>query len=200
MRQISDNITPSGEGGEGRQQRSPSSPEEIPFYARMLEKLDKILTTAEEAMMAFGLLSASLILFINIVMRYVFSAGLHWAEEFVRFAIMWIVFLGSSAVARQQEGHLSVSTLVDNVGPKTAKMITLLNYVLTIAFTGFMAVYGWELTMKFKKMGQLSPSLMLPVYLIYISIPLGGALMTIRFFQRFLQTLFPDKFRETQSL
>ena len=88
----------------------------------MFEKFDKIITTAEEAIMAFGLFSASLILFINIVLRYVFSAGLHWAEEFVRFAIMWIVFLGSSAVARQG-GHLSVSTLVDNVGPKTAKII-----------------------------------------------------------------------------
>ena len=78
-------------------------------------------------------------------------------------------------------------------------LITLFNYLLTIAFTGFMAVYGWELTMKFKKMGQLSPSLMLPVYLIYLSIPLGGALMTIRFFQRFLQILLPNRFGEEQS-
>ena len=165
----------------------------------MFERLNKILITLEEAVMAFGLLSASLILFINIIMRYLFSAGLHWAEEFVRFAIMWIVFLGSSAVARKGE-HLSVSAVVDSAGPKTAKILTLFNYLITIAFTGFMAVYGWELTMKFKKMGQLSPSLMLPVYLIYISIPLGGALMTIRFFQHFMQCIFPKKFEKESTL
>ena len=164
----------------------------------MLQKLDKILTTAEEAIMAFGLFSASIILFINVVLRYGFSAGLHWAEEFVRFAIMWIVFLGSSAVARRG-AHLSVSALVDSVKPKTAKIIAVFTYLFTIGFTGFMAVYGWELTMKFKKLGQVSPSLMIPIYLIYISIPIGGALMTVRFVQLFVKELFPNTFRKERE-
>ena len=158
----------------------------------MLQKLDKILTTVEEFIMVAGLLSASIVLFVNIVLRYVFLAGLHWAEEFVRFAIMWIVFIGSSAVARRGE-HLSVSALVDSVSPKTRKIIMALAFLFTILFTGFMAVFGWKLTMTIKQTGQVSPSMMLPKYLIYISIPLGGALMTLRFIQFFVQQMLPGK-------
>jgi C4-dicarboxylate transporter DctQ subunit len=160
----------------------------------MLQKLDKILTTVEEFIMVAGLFSASIILFVNIVLRYVFLAGLHWAEEFVRFAIMWIVFIGSSAVARRGD-HLSVSALVDNVSPKTRKIMTGFTFLFTILFTGFMAVFGWELTMKFKEMGQVSPSLMLPKYLIYISIPIGGALMTLRFILFFVKKMLPEESR-----
>ena len=121
--------------------------------------------------MVAGLFSASIVLFVNIVMRYVFSAGLHWAEEFVRFAIMWIVFVGSSSVAKWGE-HLSVSALTDNLKPKTAKIVMILTYLCTILFTIFMMIYGWKLTMTIKQTGQLSPSVMLPKYLSYISISL----------------------------
>ena len=148
----------------------------------MFEKIEKALTGVEQGIMAGGLVIASAILFINIVLRYVFNSGIHWAEEFVRFAIMWIVFIGASTAAKRG-AHLSVSAVVDNVNPKAARVIEIISLSLTIGFTLFMAVFGWKLTMATKASNQLTPSMMIPTYLIYLSIPLGGALMSFRYVQ-----------------
>ena len=57
----------------------------------MLKKIDKGISYAENTMLIFGILSATLILFVNVLMRFLLHKGLVWAEEYARFAIIWIV-------------------------------------------------------------------------------------------------------------
>src|SRR5690606_21195173 len=65
-----------------------------PIGSAMLNRLDRGLSWAEDAFVSTLLITASAILFVNVVARYVFNTGLIWAEEFVRYEIVWLVFIG----------------------------------------------------------------------------------------------------------
>ncbi len=154
----------------------------------MWKKIDKALTALEDGIMGIGLLSGAIVLFVNIVLRYVFSHGLHWAEEYVRFSIVWIVFFGSGGVARRY-AHLSVSALIDSVSKKNAWRLTTVTYVITIGFVIFLAVFGFRLTFETYQLKQYSPAMSLPMWLMYLPIGLGGVMMTLRFIQMFVAHL-----------
>ncbi|MFT6642156.1 MAG: C4-dicarboxylate transporter DctQ subunit, partial [Flavobacteriaceae bacterium] len=72
-----------------------------------------------------GLLaSASLILFANVVARYVFNWGVPWAEELVRYEIIWMVFIGGSVAVRKGI-HIGIDILATVSPPKTQTVIHL---------------------------------------------------------------------------
>ena len=74
-------------------------------------KLDVALSKTEEFLLGILLTTASIVLFANVVARYVFNWGFPWAEELVRYEIIWMVFLGGSIAARQGL-HIGVDLLV----------------------------------------------------------------------------------------
>ena len=54
----------------------------------------------------------SVIIFTNVVMRYVTSDSLEWAEEVSRHMMIWLTFLGAGPVLRYG-GHIAVENLQD---------------------------------------------------------------------------------------
>ena len=154
----------------------------------MLKKIDKVLCTFEEAIIAVGLLTSALILFINVVLRYFFQSGIVWAEEFTRYSIIWITFVGGS-VAVRYGAHLAVSALLEVVNEKNKKLLTAIAYIVSIIFTVFLFIYGTQNTLAIKATKQLTPSMEIPAYWINLAIPVGGFLMTLRFIQAFVKDI-----------
>lgn len=155
----------------------------------MFKKLDKILSNAENILISLGIITSALIIFTNVVLRYFFNSGLVWAEEFTRYSIIWITFIGGS-VAVRNGAHLSVSAFVDSLKTKLHKYIlTIFAYLVSISFTSFLFIWGGSLTLKIKETNQLTPAMEMPTYLIYLAIPIGGLLMTIRFIQAFWKVI-----------
>jgi C4-dicarboxylate transporter DctQ subunit len=159
-------------------------------------KVEKILSHAEEILIGLLILAASIILFSNVVARYVFNAGFAWAEELVRYQIVWMVFIGASVAARQGI-HIGVDILVKIAPPGLAKLITLAINAIAIAFCAVLVFYGAELTAQAKEFGQVSPALQAPIWIVQLAIPVGAALMGLRFAQHFYRTLFNEE-QQTQ--
>lgn len=149
----------------------------------MFKKANWVLDRAEECSLFIILLAATIVLFINIFLRYAFSAGFHWAEEFVRYAIMWMVFIGSSACVRRNE-HLSVNALTGRFTGTMKTVAHVFANLVALAFAFFLLYYGMELTLKIAQTGQSTPALEMPKYFIYMSIPVAGLLMSVRYLQR----------------
>lgn len=148
----------------------------------MLKKIDKILCFIEEVIITFGLFTSAIILFINVILRYFFKSGIVWAEEYTRYAIIWITFVGGG-VAVRHGAHLRVSALLDSLKGNKKKTLSFIVYIITIAFTVFLFIWGTMLTLQIKSTNQLTPAMEIPTYLIYLAIPVGGLLMTIRSLQ-----------------
>ncbi|UYG00643.1 MULTISPECIES: TRAP transporter small permease [unclassified Halomonas] len=153
-----------------------------------MRKLDAWLSRSEEVVIGLLILSAALILFANVVARYVFNFGFSWAEELVRYQIVWMVLLGASVAARQGI-HIGIDILRRFSPPPIARALELLVHAISIGFCAFLVFYGIELTEQTHRFGQVSSALQAPMWVVQLAIPVGALLMGIRFTQHFFRAL-----------
>jgi C4-dicarboxylate transporter, DctQ subunit len=166
----------------------------------MLKIFNKILTYFENTLIVSGLLSVTFVLFINVVLRYIFKSGLVWAEEYARYAIIWIVMAGSGAAVRENM-HMRITAIIDVTKGKTLHFIlNMFVLVVSIAFSMFLMYAGLRLTMSMIANNQVSPAMEIPLWWIYVSIPIGGTLMTIRYIQSFFIQLTAYRKNEEEDL
>ncbi len=126
-----------------------------------------------------GLLAAmAVIIFVNVVLRYLTSQSLEWAEEVSRHMMIWLTFLGAGPVLRYG-GHIAVENLQDSLPRPVGIAIRVLVSALLLGFFGFMIWYGW-LYME-RTMFQLTAVTQLPFAYIYAAMPVGGVLLVIHF-------------------
>jgi len=149
----------------------------------MLRRADRALVRLEETLIGLLLVSASLVLFVNVVARYGFNAGFSWAEELVRYEIVWMVFVGASVAARRGI-HIGVDVLVRLLRGRARRALVVGVNVLCVAFSLFLVFYGGALVSQAQTFGQVTPALQVPLWTVQLAIPVGGALMTLRFAQR----------------
>lgn len=100
----------------------------------------------------FGLLNGALVaclaamvvlVFANVVLRYVFNAGLEVSEELARLLFLISTFLGA-IVAMRERIHLGVDTLVRRLG-KTGRLACLVCCQIGMLLgTGLLLVGSWK--------------------------------------------------------
>ena len=132
------------------------------------------------AVVGAGILVCAGVLFVNVVLRYVFNAGLVWAEELVRYLIVWVVFLGSAVVAREGS-HIAVDALLLVIPAGARRLMGSLSMAGAALFSALLAGWSWQLTTQIRLTGQITPGLGMPTYIAYLSIPVGSALMVPAF-------------------
>jgi C4-dicarboxylate transporter DctQ subunit len=152
-----------------------------------LRRLNEYSHSLEEILIGSLLATSSLILFANVVARYVFNWGVSWADELVRYEIIWMVFIGGS-VATRKGIHIGVDILATFSPPKIRSVIHLLINAISLAFCLMLVVTGSDLVTQAKMFGQVAPALQIPMWVVQMAIPVGGALMALRFFQRLVAT------------
>lgn len=105
-----------------------------------------------------------------------------WSEELARYLMVWTVFLGIG-VGAKNNAHFTVDNFVNALPKSTHKISFLLRTVIIVGFCGFMTYVSVGLIQKLAAMGQKTPALQLPTWLIYSAIPVGLTLMVIRTLQ-----------------
>lgn len=144
--------------------------------------LDRWLTRIEQLLLGSAILGSSLILFINVILRYFFAKGLVWAEESVRYLIIWMVLIGGSMAARNSQ-HINVDVLVNLLPAGPRRHANTILRLVAALFSAALCVWSVRLTLLIKASGQITPGMQIPTYWAYLAIPVGSALMTVRFVQ-----------------
>ena len=124
------------------------------------------------------LAAMSVIIFVNVALRYLTSHSLEWAEEVARHMMIWLTFLGAGPVLRYG-GHIAVENLQDALPRRGAIALRMLVAALLFAFFGFMAWYGW-LYMQ-RTMFQLTAVTQIPFAYVYSAMLIGGLLLIVHF-------------------
>lgn len=142
--------------------------------------LDKLFTGLRSVLYWFSVAAMSVMLvviFAQVISRYVFNWTPEWSEELARYLFVWVVFIGS-ALIMGESGHLAVQFVPNHfkgtaTGPLLEIVINLSGYVfILILFT-----QGAKMTrvMTF----QMSPGMEIPMSWVYAVIPLSSALMLL---------------------
>ena len=114
-----------------------------------------------------------LIMFSQVVLRYVFNSPLIWAEELSRYMFVWIVYLGAS-IAISRKAHLEVDYFIRYLPEEFYnKYVKLIVSILILCFLTVVMVKGLDLANRF----LLTPSYtmsFLPQGCVYMAVPVGS--------------------------
>ncbi len=145
-------------------------------------RIDAALTFLERTTVALLLLVAVVILVADVALRAVFGIALSWAAELTRYAIVWLVFIGG-AIGARSGAHISIDVLGAILPPRAAHRLVQVAALIAAGTTAMVAWYGWMLVGQMRQFGQTSASLEWPMWVVYLAIPVGCCLMTLRFIQ-----------------
>lgn len=141
------------------------------MFSRVIEKMEVLLITT-------GMSVATLLLFANVVARYLFDTGFTWVLEAVQYMFAWVVLIGS-AYGFKTGVHLGIDILVEKFSPANQKRLALLSLAFCLGFVGTVLKLSIEYTIRIKEWGDLSLDLQIPQWIPYLAIPVGLSLMVI---------------------
>jgi TRAP-type C4-dicarboxylate transport system permease small subunit len=92
-----------------------------------------------------GLLLAVMVVlvFSNVVLRYVFNSGITVSEELSRWFFVWLVFLGA-IVGMREHAHLGVNILVQRLSPLGKKICFVTSHVLMLYAVALLIEGSWK--------------------------------------------------------
>nr|WP_326538502.1 TRAP transporter small permease [Pseudorhodoferax sp.] len=96
-------------------------------------------------LMALALASMVVLVFGNVVLRYVFNAGITVSEELSRWLFIWLIFLGA-IVAMREHGHLGVDMLVSRLPDWAKKACLVVAQLLMLWACWLLLVGSWQQT------------------------------------------------------
>lgn len=83
------------------------------------------------------------LVFTNVVLRYVFNSGIATSEELSRWLLVWLTFLGA-IVALRQHAHLGVDTLVRALPPRGKLLCFVISYALMLYADSLLTIGSWK--------------------------------------------------------
>lgn len=84
---------------------------------RAINSVASVLATISDALARLGVLFVAVILFVQVVLRYVFNTGLPWPEEASRYVMIWVTMLAGSLLVRDEQ--LIAVDFFDKYWPKS---------------------------------------------------------------------------------
>lgn len=97
-----------------------------------------ILQNFEDLVASFFITVTTILVIINIVMRYIFNSGIVWSEEVATGCFVWSVFIGAVAVFKHR-GHVGVDLVVKRLPVCLQKVVLTLMDIILVLLNGYMA-------------------------------------------------------------
>src|SRR5215470_5324666 len=85
------------------------------------------------------------LVFTNVVLRYLFNSGIPTSEELSRWLLVWLTFLGA-IVALKEHAHLGVDALVRALPPVGKRVCFVLSYLLMLYADWLLLAGSWKQT------------------------------------------------------
>jgi TRAP-type C4-dicarboxylate transport system permease small subunit len=122
------------------------------------------------------------LLFVQIILREIFSYTLSWGEELARFSFVWFVFFGA-VVAARLSAHNRVTFQFKMFSKKTQNYIEGFADLIWLIFNGVMIWKSIFLIKSMMHFTYISPTLGWSMAYVYLIFPIAFTLMSIRIIQ-----------------
>lgn len=146
---------------------------------RIFEKLISIATFVDNLILKvvlFLFVSQFAIVIIQVIFRYVLHQSFHWAEEMPRYLLVYITFLGGS-VAFYHNELVVLEFFIKRLDISLRKYLSITTLIMIQVFLFWVTRAGFNFVIFALKNRQISPAMRIPMYYVYLSIPIGFLLM-----------------------
>jgi C4-dicarboxylate transporter, DctQ subunit len=137
----------------------------------------------EEIILVLTLALMVLLIFGQVIGRYVFQTAPSWTEELARYIHIFQVWIGASYAVKLRQ-HIRVEAFITRLHGTPRKIFEGLGVLIWFFISLFLAVFGTSLVLASFQHGQVTPALQIPIWIPYLAIPIGGAGMAIRLIQQ----------------
>lgn len=145
-----------------------------------LKKLnDALMKFIRIVLIIFGTTMTVLVI-MNVILRYVFNSGLSWSEEAARFLFIWVTFLG--AILANDSGlhgeHMRMDFIVEKFRGIPRKVVEVAALLIVLVMLGTLFIGGVQLVKN--TWPFLTSALEIPKGAVYLCAPIGFGYMFIQ--------------------
>jgi len=160
----------------------------------MWKLFNTIINRLEEIIVSTLMAGATIIIFISVLHRYLagwsipylqdwlLTLNLAWAQELCIYMFVWMAKFGAAYGVRTGI-HVGVDVLINRLKENVRYWFVLFGMGAGALFTGSIGTMGAKFVWGLAHTDQISPDLEVPMWIVYLAIPLGSYLMCFRFLQ-----------------
>jgi len=119
----------------------------------------------------------TVIIIIQVFMRYLFLFSLSWSEEVARYLMIWVSFLGAS-IALKYGFHIGVEFITNRIPEKIRGWVHLVAKIGILIFLIYFTIGGFRISWAVRD--QDSPALLFSMAYAYLAAPVGGLFMILQ--------------------
>ncbi len=137
-----------------------------------MKRIDRILSFLEEKSFFFFLSVMTIVVFLQVIFRYVLKGSLPWSEELSRYCMVWVTFIGVSAGIKAGT-HMGLDALLLVLPAKAGFIVELIQKSIVLISCAIFCVISTQLTISLFQSGQKTATLFIPTAIAYLAMPLG---------------------------
>ncbi len=145
-------------------------------FVHKLTKIDSLLAKGEGWVLIALVVVMTVVVFLQVLYRYLLTQPLYWSEELARYLFVWISILGS-ALSLQRRGHFGMDFFYRVLPDQGRRFLIFVVYVLIGVVILVLLVEGIFLVQK--TAAQQSPAMEISMGWAYACLPVGASLMAI---------------------
>lgn len=139
------------------------------------------------------------LIFYGVLMRYVFNEPKAWVEEVANYTLVWGALLGVP-VALRNNHHIQVDILYEKLPRGMQRWLDVFASFMGMAFCLFFTYYGYVLVAKRYTSGMVSMDVGIPMWIVYLILPISGIMFLLRFIEKFVQAIRGEKIVNTVDM
>ncbi len=143
----------------------------------LMQRIGHYFEKAQEYLIASILLIMSVVVFWQVITRFVLNNPSSWSEELARYGMVWLGFLGG-AIGVKRSSHMCINLLVDRIGNRRMRALAvILGHLFGILMGVILLVYGYEFMVEGHN--QMSTALGINMSYVYFVIPFSGFIIIV---------------------
>ncbi|MCG8484053.1 MAG: TRAP transporter small permease [Clostridia bacterium] len=132
------------------------------------------------------LATMGIVLAYQVFMRYVVNQPVIWSEELARYLFVWFTYIGASYGVKRK-AHIRLEFLHKQLSKKAQAIINILSNLLMIVVFLYLVPPGID-AVKYQHQ-LLSSAMEIPLSLIFIAVPIGLMIVSIRLLMDMIEEL-----------
>lgn len=134
------------------------------------------------------LFTMSLLVGMQVFMRYVIQQSLPWSEEVTRYMFIYLMYLGISYGVRRNR-HIRINVFIDLFPEGIRKGLQVFSDLLFLTFATVVVFKSSEVAALILRLGQRTAATDVSMAVVYSAVPIGYALVSVRLVQNLIHKL-----------
>lgn len=145
-----------------------------------MKRVERVFSILEDVLSSIFLYTGLFIILYGVFMRYFLNLPQSWVDDTSRYLVIWGIFIGVSIALRNDE-HIKIDILYEFLNEKLKRLINFVSNLIGLSLFVLITYYSFELIISAYESGQILIGLELPIWIVYLILPIMGIMVSIRY-------------------